>query len=324
MRHYMKYNYRLHRIILLVAFIIAFTVLPCLSANNSVYAATNSSSKVKQNQTLLDTSSIPKYSKNPSIEINNNTPYFTEAEKKKTTSFETYSKLDSLGRCGVAYANLSRELMPTEERGQIGMVKPSGWHTVKYNDLVDGNYLYNRCHLIGFQLAGENANVKNLITGTRYFNVQGMLPYEEEVAEYIKRTGNHVLYRVTPEYTNNNLVADGVLMEAYSVEDQGKGICFNVYCYNVQPGITIDYATGDSWRDNKKNSATSNTTIAVKEEATKPTAGAAYIANTNTKKFHYPICSSVSDMKEKNKLYYEGSRDGLINQGYVPCKRCNP
>jgi DNA-entry nuclease len=182
----------------------------------------------------------------PYTVINDNVPYFSEEDKVRTDAFETYSELDSLGRCGVAYANICQELMPTEARGEIGSIKPSGWHTVNYHEYVDGNYLYNRCHLIGYQLSGENANEKNLITGTRYLNVEGMLPFENEVAEYVEETGNHVLYRVTPVFEEDNLVASGVQMEAYSVEDQGEGVMFNVYCYNVQPGITIDYATGES------------------------------------------------------------------------------
>lgn len=192
-----------------------------------------------------DSLNIPEYSGNPYVEINNNQPNFTENDFS-VESHEVYSNLDSLGRCGVAFANLSLDTMPTEERGKIGQIKPSGWHTVKY-DFVDGKYLYNRCHLIGFQLSGENANEKNLITGTRYLNVVGMLPFENEVADYIKKTGNHVLYRVTPIFKDNNLVADGVQMEAYSVEDYGKGVKFNVFCYNVQPGVYIEYSTGESF-----------------------------------------------------------------------------
>ncbi|MET0016373.1 DNA/RNA non-specific endonuclease [Oscillibacter sp.] len=161
-------------------------------------------------------------------------------------AFETYSPLDSLGRCSVAYANVCTETMPTEERSEIGQIKPSGWYTVKY-DNVDGKYLYNRCHLIGYQLTAENANEKNLITGTQYLNVEGMLPFENMVADYVKETSNHVLYRVTPVFEGNSLVASGVLMEAESVEDKGAGVCFNVYCYNNQPGVTIDFATGESW-----------------------------------------------------------------------------
>lgn len=193
---------------------------------------------------LASVDTLPEYTGNPYIVVNDNTPFFTETDMT-TVSFENYGELDSLGRCSVAYANVGKDLMPTEKRGSIGSVKPTGWQTVKY-DNVDGKYLYNRCHLIGFQLTAENANKKNLITGTRYLNVNGMLPFENMVADYIKETNNHVLYRVTPVFAGDNLVAGGVLMEAESVEDKGEGILFNVYCYNVQPGIVIDYATGDS------------------------------------------------------------------------------
>ena len=282
---------------------------------------------------------IPAYSGTPYTEVNGNQPYFTEADLT-TQSFETYSELDSLGRCGVAYANVGQDLMPTEPRGEIGAVKPTGWHLVKY-DNVDGKYLYNRCHLIAYMLAAENANPQNLITGTRYLNVQGMLPFETKVCDYVKNTGNHVLYRVTPIFDGDNLLADGVLMEAYSVEDAGEGICFCVFAYNVQPGIGIDYATGDNWAE---GSGTYQSTVAsVAEETPAPqpetdtavqitpessapqeSQGITYVLNTNTKKFHYPTCSSVNDMKEKNKQIYTGSREEVINMGYVPCKRCNP
>ena len=282
---------------------------------------------------------IPAYSGTPYTEVNGNQPYFTE-EELTTQSFETYSELDSLGRCGVAYANVGQDLMPTEPRGEIGAVKPTGWHLVKY-DNVDGKYLYNRCHLIAYMLAAENANPQNLITGTRYLNVQGMLPFETKVCDYVKNTGNHVLYRVTPIFDGDNLLADGVLMEAYSVEDAGEGICFCVFAYNVQPGIGIDYATGDNWAE---GSGTYQSTVAsVAEETPAPqpetdtavqitpelsapqeTQQTTYVLNTNTMKFHYPTCSSVDDMKEKNKQIYTGSRDEVINMGYVPCKRCNP
>ena len=190
---------------------------------------------------------IPEYSGNPYVELNGNVPYFTD-EELSTTAFELYSELDSLGRCGACYANICKEIMPTEERGSIGMVKPTGWHTVKYDCITD-RYLYNRCHLIGYQLAGENANEKNLITGTRYLNVDGMLPFENEVADYVDETDNHVLYRVTPVFSDDNLVASGVIIEAKSVEDKGAGLQFNVYCYNVQPGISIDYIDGQSWEN---------------------------------------------------------------------------
>ena len=211
--------------------------------------------------------------------------------------------------------------MPTEERGSIGSVKPTGWHTVKY-DNVDGKYLYNRCHLIGYQLSGENTNTKNLITGTRYLNIQGMLPFENMVADYVKETGNHILYRSTPIFEGNNLLASGVLLEAYSVEDNGDGICFNVYCYNVQPDILIDYATGDSSFAGAQQTEPPKQT----EQSNPPAQNveSTYILNVNTKKFHYPSCSSVKQMSDKNKQTYTGSRDDLISQGYDPCKKCNP
>lgn len=189
---------------------------------------------------------LPQYTGEPYAELNGNRPYF-EDDEFTTEGFEIYSPLDSLGRCGPAYANVCRELMPTEPRGDIGQIKPTGWHTVKYSEQIEDLYLYNRCHLIGFQLTGENANEKNLITGTRYMNVSGMEPFESQVAAYVRSTGNHVLYRVTPVFEEENLVAAGVEMEAMSVEDQGAGVCFHVFCFNVQPGIEIDYKTGDSW-----------------------------------------------------------------------------
>lgn len=185
------------------------------------------------------------YNGSPFVEVNGNVPYF-ESSDVKTESFEIYEELDFLGRCGGAYANIGKDLMPTEERGEISMIKPSGWHAVKYPEVIEDLFLYNRCHLIGYQLSGENANERNLITGTRYLNVEGMLPFENEVANYVRETGNHVLYRVTPVFEGNNLVAEGVLMEAYSVEDEGVGVEFCVFVYNVQPGIEIDYATGES------------------------------------------------------------------------------
>lgn len=251
---------------------------------------------------------VPAYSGQPYTAVNGNVPYFKDSEMT-AESFESYSSLDGLGRCGAAYASLGTETMPTEKRGEIGSVKPSGWHTAKY-DNVDGKYLYNRCHLIGYQLSAENANERNLITGTRYLNVEGMLPFENMVADYIKETGNHVMYRVTPVFEGNNLVASGVLMEGKSVEDDGEGILFCEYVYNVQPGIEIDYADGDSMLA-PEGTASGN------EEGT-------YILNVNSKKFHRPSCSSVDQMKEANKREFEGSRDELLLQGYEPCKRCTP
>lgn len=275
----------------------------------------------------IDLSDIPDYNGSPFVSVNDNQPEFSEKDLI-TKSFETYSELDDYGRCGVAYANVGQDLMPTEERDSIGKVKPSGWHTVKY-DIVDGKYLYNRCHLIGYQLTAENANEKNLITGTRYLNVDGMLPFENMVADYVKETGNHVLYRVTPIYEEDNLVAGGVQMEAMSVEDEGEGILFNVFCYNVQPGISIDYETGESCLDTKAVSDMEDESEKAeekeqKEEKADDTKGITYIINVNTDKFHYPSCSSVDQMNDSNKREYTGSRDELISQGYDPCKRCNP
>lgn len=254
---------------------------------------------------------IPEYNGTPYIEINNNIPYFTESDLT-VESYESYSELDALGRCGTAMACVGKDLMPTEDRESISEIKPSGWINKDYGDLVDGGYLYNRCHLIGFQLTGENANEKNLITGTRYMNTEGMLPFENMVADYIKETNNHVLYRVTPIYDSDNLVANGVLMEARSIEDDE--ILFNVYCYNVQPGVTIDYETGDNWEDNSFVQETEK----ISNEQTN------YILNTNTMKFHYPNCNSVQDMNKDNKEEYTGTRDELINKGYSPCGNCNP
>ncbi|MCR4648125.1 MAG: DNA/RNA non-specific endonuclease [Lachnospiraceae bacterium] len=277
----------------------------------------------------LGLSQIEDYNGVPYVEINGNVPLFTD-EDIKNLEFENYSELDALGRCGVAFACISIDTMPTEERTSIGMIKPSGWHTVKYNDLIDGNYLYNRCHLIGFQLAGENDNEKNLITGTRYLNVEGMLPFENKVSDYVKKTNNHVLYRVTPCFHEDNPLVSGVSIEAYSVEDEGKGICFYVYLYNVQPGIIIDYKTGDSERDSsyapvgREEVIVEEEPVIAEPEVTNEEASVKYILNTNTHKFHYPTCSSVSEMKEKNKKESNASREEIINQGYAPCKRCNP
>lgn len=226
---------------------------------------------------------IPAYSGSPYVVVNDNNPYFSDDELT-VTSFESYSELDYLGRCGVTYASIGTDIMPTEERGSIGQVKPTGWHTVKY-DIVDGNYLYNRCHLIGYQLTGENANTKNLITGTRYMNVDGMLPFENMVADYVKETSNHVQYRVTPIFEENNMVASGVLMEAKSVEDNGEGICFNVYVYNVQPGITINYANGES-RLTESDTNTDNSGSIKNDTGTSDNTstndGSSNNANTNT------------------------------------------
>ena len=269
----------------------------------------------KETTTVVSVNTIPDYSGSPYIVLNNNKPEFTESEIT-TKAFENYSELDNLSRCGVAFACLGIETMPTEERGEIGMIKPSGWHLKKY-DCVDGKYLYNRCHLIGFQLSGENANNKNLITGTRYLNVDGMLPFENMVADYIKETSNHVMYRVTPIFEDENLLCKGVKMEALSVEDDGKGISFNVFCYNTQPSIKIDYKTGESYLIVTPTTTPETSDSESNIEAT-------YILNTNSKKFHTPSCSSVNKMSDKNKQSFTGDKNDLIAQGYSACGICKP
>ena len=256
---------------------------------------------------------IPTYSGDAYIAVNDNQPFFTQDELT-TDAFETYSELDSLGRCGTAYANICRELMPTEPRGDISSVKPTGWQSVKY-DFVDGKSLYNRCHLIGFQLAGENANPKNLITGTRYLNIEGMLPFENLVADYVKETDQHVLYRVTPVFQGQDLVARGVLMEGLSVEDNGEGVTFCVYAYNVQPGVDIDYATGDNHASDSQSAG---------DASQADSAQGTYVLNISSKKFHLPSCGGISDIKSSNRQDYTGPRQTLIDQGYQPCGRCKP
>lgn len=260
-------------------------------------------------QSSFDITQVPAFGEEPYVAVNNNTPYFNESDDT-SVSYEFYSDLDNLGRCGPASASIGRDLMPTEKRGSIGEVKPTGWHIYKY-DFVDGKYLYNRCHLIGFQLSGENANDRNLITGTRYLNTQGMLPFENMVADYVKETNNHVLYRVTPIFEGENLIASGVLMEGWSIEDNGEGICFNVYAYNNQPGVEIDYVTGEA------KLSEGEPVYQLLEDDT-------FIINDNTKKFHRPTCASVSNMKESNRREYTGNREELIREGYEPCKNCNP
>ena len=253
---------------------------------------------------------IPAYSGEPYVVVHDNVPYFTQNELT-AESYEYYSELDALNRCGVTVASIGPDLMPAEERGSIGQVKPTGWQTVKY-DIVDGKYLYNRCHLIGFQLTGENANEKNLITGTRAMNVDGMLPFENLAADYIKETENHVLYRVTPIFVADELVARGVLMEAQSVEDDGEGVQFCVYVYNNQPGIEIDYATGDSCLAPESGGET--------ETGAEQT----YILNTSSKKFHLTTCSGVDSIKADNRSEFAGTREDVIAAGYEPCGKCKP
>ena len=298
----------------------------------------------------FDFAAIPAYEGKAYVAVNGNVPFFTE-EELSSASYETYGELDPLGRCTVCVASVGQNLMPTEERGSIGAVKPTGWHTVKY-DFVDGKYLYNRCHLIGYQLTGENANEKNLITGTRYLNIEGMLPFENMVADYVKETDQHVMYRVTPVFEGDNLLASGVIMEGKSVEDNGEGILFCVFAYNVQPGVSIDYATGESSADgtiaNNENTTKQETsqptnTTTEKQETSQSTDtntpqssesvsgeqpaqsdAQTYILNTNTHKFHKPGCYSVEKIKPENYAEFTGTREEAIAYGYDPCKNCNP
>lgn len=295
---------RIKRILSIVIITGLLAGMTACKSSDTEYGEQFSSSK----QTIL-LEQIPTYSGKPYVEIENNEPDFS-GEDRQEEAFEYYSELDEDGKCGVAEANIGEELMPEEERGAIGQVKPTGWHTVKY-DNIDGKYLYNRCHLIGYQLTGENANERNLITGTRYMNTEGMLPFEDLVAEYIRETGNHVLYRVTPIFEEDNLLASGVQMEAQSVEDNGEGVCFNVYVYNVQPGIEIDYSTGES-----RFVGNSIDEVSDKERD--------YVLNTNSKKYHLPTCSGAKRTKKENREEYTGTAASLRAKGYEPCKTCNP
>lgn len=270
------------------------------------------------NNSYVSLDAIPAYDGKAYVAVNNNEPFFTDSDMT-TTAFENYSDLDSLGRCGVAYANICKDIMPTEERGKIGMIKPSGWHTVKY-DVIKDRYLYNRCHLIGYQLAGENANPKNLITGTRYLNVEGMLPFENLVADYVNNTGNHVLYRVTPMFSGSNLVANGVLIEAKSVEDNGGGILFNVYCYNVQPGVGINYENGDSWLDGTTGSTSSGSDSSAAENSAADSSNSETMVHITAtgKKYHRAGCRTLK--KSDTEVTLEEAK----SMGLSPCGICNP
>lgn len=277
--------------------------------------------KGSDSESYVTVDDVPAYSGEPYVEVNDNQPEFTE-EELTTVSYEDYSELDELGRCQSAEACIGQDLMPTEARESISSVKPTGWKNKSY-DTVDGGYVYNRCHLIGFQLTGENANEENLITGTRYMNVEGMLPFEDEVAAYIKETDNHVMYRVTPVFEGDDLVASGVQMQAESVEDDGVGISFNVYVYNVQPYVVIDYKTGENWEGDEIAEPEGKWADGTEAEPS-DTKEQMYILNKNTKKFHKPECSGAKKIKAKNKGEYTGSGQTLIDEGYEPCGNCNP
>lgn len=289
--------------------------------------AAQSAKKSGKIKTTVSLAKIPKQKEGSAYtEVNGGKPTFSSFEKKRR-GFEEYAALDKLGRCGITYACIDKSMMPTEKRGSIGMIKPSGWHTVRYDDLISDRYLYNRCHLIGYQLTGQNANKQNLVTGTRYLNVTGMLPFEDEVAEYVKKTGNHVLYRVTPIFKGNNLVCSGVQMEAQSLEDDE--ISFNIFAYNSQPGIVIDYKTGDSHAAGSTGGADSSSTSGNAGSAGSSSSGTtvenAYVLNTNTMKFHFASCASVKRMSDKNKkLSGTMTRSQIVKAGYEPCGQCKP
>ncbi len=327
---------------LLSAVAVIFSMTCCskvsLSADSSSgsdsYSVSSSSSADAAASHAFTYSKVPPYDGVPSVKINDDKPFF---DKSALTlePFENYSKRDELGRCGAAYANVCRELMPTETRGVIGSIHPTGWHTVKYAG-IEGNYLYNRCHLIAYRLTGENDNEDNLITGTRYMNVDGMQPYETQVSEYVESTGHHVHYRATPVFFDDDLLARGVLIEAQSVEDDKIHFCR--FCYNVQPGIIIDYSDGSS---NGPEFVGSDAEAPAESKGTSEAAPSrelpvvspskesqgnvrTYILNTNTHKFHYPTCRSVSQMKDKNKKEVEATREEIIAQGYEPCQNCHP
>lgn len=265
--------------------------------------------ELDQREPNITLDDIPVYSGDAVAIVNNNNPQFATLSYE---SYEYYSVLDFLGRCGVAEASLGIDLMPTQERESISQVKPSGWQNEVY-DIVEGGYLYNRCHLIGFQLAGENANEKNLITGTRYMNTPIMTKYENAVAEYIKDTGNHVMYRVTPMYKGFDLLPKGLQIEGYSVEDAGNGVCFNVFIYNEQPGITINHTNGDNWLGSD---------IEIQVEDVVSDEDATYVLNTSSLKIHLTDCNSVSKMSDFNKKNTAQGIDALLEQGYSTCGNC--
>lgn len=290
---------------------------------------------------VLSYRDVPAFEGNPYVYVNDGEPTFTDEQRAAEPGHEHYGELDELGRCTAAFAVVGPETQPTEKRGSIGEVRPSGWQMAKY-DFVEGKYLFNRCHLLGYQLTGENANERNLITGTRYLNVQGMLPFENAVADYVDATGNHVLMAVMPVFEGSELVARGVHMMAESVEDGGEGVAFNVFCYNVQPGVVIDYGTGESMLEEDATPLpdvsgaesapdTASEGAGAGEASEKGATGSAegkgtteYVLNTNSKKFHLPSCSSVDQMSPKNREDVEDTRENLIAKGYDPCKRCNP
>ena len=325
--------------------LLAAIALACSLALPLAACDSSSSTPVEapSGQAAASIDELPAYDGELSIEVNGGQPGFTEQESTPEAAdkpFEDYSPLDDLGRCETAFALVGPETLPDKPRGDISNVRPSGWKQARY-ETIDQEALYNRSHLIAHQLAGEDANERNLITGTRTMNVEGMLPYEELVGDYVRKTGNHVLYRVTPVYEGDELVARGVQMEGFSVEDSGRAVRFNVFVYNIEPGIQIDYATGDSWASDETPEVTSNKAInqgseggkrgsgsnSAKAESSKTQSNgeqASYVLNTNSRKFHDPSCPSAADIASNNREDFEGTRNELIEKGYEPCGRCNP
>lgn len=299
----------------IISALLAVVGLVCFNGCHALDALVDSVNSHYAESVLMDVfKENPRYINTPYVTVNNNKPTFSSTELQ-INPHESYSPLDKLGRCGVAFACLGQELMPTQERTEINQVRPSGWHSVTY-DIVDGKYLYNRCHLIGYQLTGENINERNLITGTRYMNTLTMMPFENMVADYIKETGNHVAYRVTPVFDGNNLLARGVQIEAMSIEDSGYGVSFNIYCFNVQPGVEIDYATGESRlvEDESIPSGTPSHSVS----------NLIYVLNTKTKLYHRPGCEHINAQSTDDKRSFAGTTDRLKELGYKPCDQCRP
>ncbi len=293
------------------------------SADVSEETSKDETSGVGDENAVAKLENIPEYSGKDYIEINGNVPHFT-AEQLTSVGYETYGELDPLGRCTFAVASVGKDTFPTGDRGSISSIKPTGWIQAKY-DFIKTKDLYNRSHLIAWSLSGEDANKQNLVTGTAHLNQDVMVQFEDMVLAYIKETGNHVAYRVTPLFKGDELVCRGIQMEAYSVEDSGEGICFNVYCYNVQEGVIIDYATGESKAENAgDNSEDASSEDISKEDNSNAGKEADYVLNTSSKKIHLPDCGSVSTMSDKNKAEYHGSIEDLLNQGYTPCGTCKP
>ena len=290
------------RIQALLSLILAFA---CLSGCGAQVEQPSAAHEQLQSEAALR-EDIPEYEGEPDVELNGNVPQLPQWEE--ASSFEQYEELDDLGRCQRAFACVGSDLMPTQERGSIGMIKPSGWHTVRY-DHVDGQYLYNRCHLIAYQLTAENANARNLITGTRYMNTEGMLPFEQEVADYVKSTGNHVLYEVTPIFADDDLVVRGVHMQAESIEDEGAGVQFNVFVFNVQPGVEIDYATGES------------RAIETEEEPEQPQTEGKIRGNRRSKIYHCPGQAAYEDMADSDNLILFDTEEEAQAAGYRRAKR---